>query len=149
MECWTDAATLTSCIAVVAGNQYKVFKLKGGWDTDGRSIHWAETVGLELMLSVLTSMRYSGQVLLRSDSNVALGLLFGTKSRSPELEACRMRLLQAQKSAPLALEISSAWVKGKKNLADPFSRGKILHGYSELDCKVKVPRVLRPFVELE
>lgn len=145
MPCWVDASP--SRIAVLVGDSYKTFPLKKGWNEKGRDINWAETASFELLVQVLAAMGFRGKAQVKSDSATALNAVAGRKNRVKDITESVQRLGANLKTSKITLQNSK--VKSKANLADPFTRGKITQGYTEIKMPITIPLALAPFVAKE
>ena len=56
LHAFSDASSSFG-IRVVVENKWRAWKLRTGWDTDRKDIGWAEVVGLELLVTILTSFQ--------------------------------------------------------------------------------------------
>ncbi|CAE6428091.1 unnamed protein product [Rhizoctonia solani] len=143
--CWVDAS-LTR-IAVLIGQDYLTFSLKKGWQTKKRDINWAETIAFELLAQVLFSRGHIGTVKVSSDSHTALRAVAGSKVRVREIIESTQRLNTLMDSSGFTLK--GVKVSTKRNLADPFTRGKKVDGYRRMMDAIVVPEALAPFVVVE
>jgi hypothetical protein len=140
LQCWVDATP--SRIAVLVGKSYKVFRANGGQD-----INWKETVALELLGQTLISLGHSGPVTVHSDSSTALHVFKGLKCRSPGVTESAQRLRKA--IAGSGFKVQAIHVSGKKNPADPLSRGRYPDGFKKIEGPVVIPKALRKSVTVE
>ncbi|CAE6505550.1 unnamed protein product [Rhizoctonia solani] len=142
VPCWVDAST--THIAVLIGNQYKVFALNNGWESKSRDINWAETAAFELLAQILAQQGRTGVVQVNSDSATALRAMSGGRVRVPEI-------MESARRTDDILETSMFAIKGVKvcrttNLADKFTRGKTMDGYEQMKGDIVVPEALVPYV---
>ncbi|CAE6496336.1 unnamed protein product [Rhizoctonia solani] len=142
VPCWVDA----SCthIAIVIGNQYKVFALNNGWMSPARDINWAETAAFELLAQILAKQGRTGVVQVNSDSATALRAMAGERVRVPEI-------MESSRRTGDILKTSMFTIKGVKvsrttNLADRFTHGKTRDGYEQMKGDIVVPEALVPYV---
>ncbi|KAL5638679.1 hypothetical protein ACGC1H_003141 [Rhizoctonia solani] len=142
VPCWVDA----SCthIAIVIGDQYKVFALNDGWMTKARDINWAETAAFELLAQILAKQGRSGIVQVNSDSAAALRAMSGERVRVPEIMESVHRTGDILKTSMFS--IKGVKVSRTTNLADGFTRGKTMNGYEEMKGDIIVPEALVPYV---
>jgi hypothetical protein len=129
---------------VVVGKHYKTFTLKQGWETKQRDINWAETAAFELLVQVLATKGYVGPVLVKSDSATALRAITGSKVRVQNIIDSAQRLNAILKVS--AITLHGIKVLSKANLADPFTKGKVIEGYHELEDSIAIPKALAPFM---
>ncbi|CAE6411509.1 unnamed protein product [Rhizoctonia solani] len=143
--CWVDAS-LTR-IAILIGQDYLTFSLKKGWQTKKRDINWAETIAFELLAQVLVLRGHIGIVKVSSDSHTALRAVAGSKVRVREIIESTQRLNALIDNS--AFTLKGVKVPTKRNLADPFTRGKKVDGYKRMMDVIVVPEALASFVVVE
>ncbi|KAF8748782.1 hypothetical protein RHS01_10612 [Rhizoctonia solani] len=124
IPCWVDASP--THIAIVIGDCYKVFALNNGWMTKSRDVNWAETAAFELLARILAQQGRSGVVHVNSDSAAALRAMSGER---------------------LYVYYQRVKVSRTTNVADGFTRGKVVNGYKEMGDNITVPDALVPFVK--
>jgi hypothetical protein len=139
-----DASTKSGLVAIVIGGTYKTFSLKEGWQGPGRDNHWTEMIAFELLVQVLLACQYTGHVIIRSDSRNCLAAWDGGNPHTESIKQCNERIQSTRRFWPFTTSVE--WVSGKKNLADPFSRGRPTGGYAELQMAITIPPALNPFV---
>ncbi|CAE6443857.1 unnamed protein product [Rhizoctonia solani] len=149
IRCWVDAATSTRMVAVVieSEREYQVFRLKPDWKSDGRDINWMEAITFELLASFLLARQYTGRVLVNSDSTAAISTFAGSGGRSRHLREVGSRLRRQSSEWPFIMR--AQLVKGRANIADPFSRGRAQEGYKKSEFLVEIPHELKRFVSNE
>jgi hypothetical protein len=144
IEFWVDASTSWG-IGVVFGNEWDFWKLKPGWEKDGRNIGWAEMVAIELgLLFVIFRSHTDIHFIVKSDNQGVIHAIQGGKSRSPEQNSVLQRitfLLSQYK-----IHISSVYVPSADNLADRPSRGLPLTTHTRADLTFTLPPSLIPFL---
>ncbi|CUA67882.1 hypothetical protein RSOLAG22IIIB_07575 [Rhizoctonia solani] len=142
VPCWVDASP--THIAVVIGDQYKVFALNDGWMSNSRDINWAETAAFELLAQILAKQGRTGIVQVNSDSAAALRAMSGERVKVPEIMECARRTGDILKTSMFT--IKGVKVSRTTNLADKFTRGKTMDGYEEMRGDIVVPEALVPYV---
>ncbi|CAE6452404.1 unnamed protein product [Rhizoctonia solani] len=142
VPCWVDASP--THIAVVIGDQYKVFALNDGWMSNSRDINWAETAAFELLAQILAKQGRTGIVQVNSDSAAALRAMSGERVKVPEIMECARRTGDILKTSMFT--IKGVKVSRTTNLADKFTRGKRMDGYEEMRGDIVVPEALVPYV---
>lgn len=144
IEFWVDASSSWG-IGVIFNNNWDYWKLRPGWNRDGRNIGWAEFVAIELGLLFAVHQGFSNlHFLIRSDNQGVIHAIEGGKSRSPGQNAVLQRitlLLSHHK-----LWISSMYVPSVDNLADLPSRGIPAVNCSRADSTFPLPPSLQPFL---
>ncbi|KAJ1304126.1 hypothetical protein OPQ81_008527 [Rhizoctonia solani] len=140
--CWVDASP--THIAIVIGDQYKVFGLNDGWMNKHRDVNWAETAAFELLAQILAERGRTGVVHVNSDSFTALRAMSGEKIRVPEIMESARRTGDILKTSMFS--IKGVKVSRTTNLADKFTRGKTVDGYEEMKGDITVPKALVPYV---
>ncbi|CUA71643.1 hypothetical protein RSOLAG22IIIB_09748 [Rhizoctonia solani] len=143
--CWVDASSTR--IAILIGQDYLTFSLKKGWQTKKRDINWAETIAFELLAQVLVSRGQIGAVKVSSDSHTALRAVAGSKVRVREIIESAQRLNTLVDGSSFTLK--GVKVPTKRNLADPFTRGKKVDGYQRMVDTIVVPEALASLVMVE
>ena len=144
IEFWVDASSSWG-IGIILGNEWDHWKLRSGWNKDGRNIGWAEIVAIELGLLFAIHRNHSDvHFLIKSDNQGVIHAIEGGKSRSREQNSVLQRitlLLSRQK-----LWISSSYVPSLDNLADLPSRGLPPQNYPRADSTFPLPPSLQPFL---
>jgi hypothetical protein len=143
-EFWVDASSSWG-IGIVFDQEWDSWKLRPGWNKDGRNIGWAEFVAIELGLLFAIHRGFSDvHFLIKSDNQGVIHAIEGGKSRSPEqnLILQRITLLISQHS----LWISSLYVPSVDNLADPPSRGLPARHRVRAPTTFTLPSSLHPFL---
>jgi hypothetical protein len=144
IDFWVDASSSWG-IGIILGNEWDFWKLRPGWDKDGRNIGWAEIIAIELGLLFAIHRGYSAtHFLIKSDNQGVIHAIKGGKSRSPEqnLVLQRITLLLSHHK----LWISSLYVPSLENLADLPSRGIPALNRSRADSTFDIPLSLHPFI---
>ena len=144
IEFWVDASSSWG-IGIVFDNEWDFWKLRPGWNKDGRNIGWAEMVAIELGLMFAIHRTYSDiHFTIRSDNQGVIHAIRGGKSRSPEQNTVLQRittLLSQHK-----IWISSSYVPSLNNLADRPSRGLPVFNRIRPASSFILPRSLQPFL---
>ncbi|CAE6486857.1 unnamed protein product [Rhizoctonia solani] len=143
IPCWVDASP--THIAIVIGDCYKVFALNNGWMTKSRDVNWAETAAFELLARILAQQGRSGVVHVNSDSAAALRAMSGERVKVPEIMESVRRTSDIVKASTFT--IKGVKVSRTTNVADGFTRGKVVNGYKEMGDNITVPDALVPFVK--
>jgi hypothetical protein len=146
IEFWVDASSSWG-IGVVFNGSWNFWKLRPGWDKDGRNIGWAEMVAIELGLMTAVHCGHANiHFMVKSDNQGVIHAIAGGKSRSPE----QNRVLQWITSllSQYKIWISSSYVPSLENLADPPSRGIPVSGYPRFISTFVLPLSLQPFFKL-
>ena len=144
IEFWVDASSSWG-IGIVFNGHWDYWKLRPGWQKDGRNIGWAEMVAIELGLSFAVHLGHSDtHFLLKSDNQGVIHAIEGGRSRSPEQNTVlqRITLLLAQHR----IWISSSYVPSLDNLADLPSRGLSVPNCPRATSTFSIPPSLRPFL---
>jgi hypothetical protein len=144
IELWVDASTSWG-IGIIFNGEWDAWKLRAGWDKDGRNIGWAEIVAIELGLLFAVHRGFSDiHFLVRSDNQGVIHAIRGGKSRSPEqnLVLQRITLLLSH----YKIWISSLYVPSVDNLADGPSRGSPPPERVRAVSPFILPHNLQPFL---
>ena len=144
IEFWVDASSSWG-IGVVFNNEWDFWKLRPGWDRDGRNIGWAEIVAIELGLLLAVHHGHSDvHFMVKSDNQGVISAIKGGKSRSPAQNTVlqRITLLLSQ----FRIWTSSLYIPSADNLADLPSRGLYPPSRSHTDSSFILPLSLQPFL---
>lgn len=143
-EFWVDASSSWG-VGIVFDNLWDAWKLKSGWNKDGRDIGWAEIIAIELGLMFAIHHGHSDvHFLIKSDNQGVILAIQGGKSRNPEqnLVLQRITTLLSQHK----IWISSLYVPSLSNLADPPSRGLTASNRTRPNTTFSLPNILQPFL---
>jgi hypothetical protein len=144
IEFWVDASTSWG-IGIIFNGEWDAWKLRPGWDKDGRNIGWAEIVAIELGLLFAVHNGCSDiHFLINSDNQGVIHAIKGGRSRSSEqnLVLQRITLLLSHHK----LWISSCYVPSVDNLADAPSRGIPPLDRIRAASPFQLPPILQPFL---
>ena len=144
VEFWVDASSSWG-IGIILDGHWDYWKLRPGWDKDGRNIGWAEIIAIELGLLFAVHQGYRDiHFQVKSDNQGVIFAIQGGKSRSVEQNIVlqRITLLLATNK----LWISSLYVPSLHNLADLPSRGLPAPGRTRASSTFNLPSFLRPFL---
>jgi hypothetical protein len=132
-------------VGILFDGVWDFWKLRPGWNKDGRNIGWAEMVAIELGLMFAVHRAHSDvHFVIRSDNQGVIHAIKGGKSRSSEQNLVLQRittLLSHHK-----IWISSSYVPSLDNLADLPSRGLPIPGYGRATSSFTLPPRLQPFL---
>jgi hypothetical protein len=143
-EFWVDASSSWG-IGVVFNGSWDFWKLRPGWDKDGRNIGWAEMVAIELGLMTAVYCGYANvHFVVKSDNQGVIHSIEGGKSRSPEQNRVLQRITSLL--SQYKIWISSSYVPSLENLADSPSRGIPAPGYPRFLSTFVLPLSLQPFL---
>jgi hypothetical protein len=131
-------------IAIVIRGKWRAWKLIEGWNTEGRTIAWAEAIGFYLLVrAILDARAHSIHVKLYGDNNGVVEGWWAGRSRDKRVNEV-FRLIH-QLLGPVDVTVHSRYVPSKKNPADGPSRG-IYASESLLLPPITIPTFLKPFV---
>ena len=144
LHAFSDASSSFG-IGVVVGNKWRAWKLRPGWDSDRKDIGWAEAVGLEFLVTILTYIQPPGQTfrIYGDNTGVVEGWKRGRSRNHNTNQVFRRihRLLEKSNS-----EIRTSYVRSGDNPADGPSRG--LYPFSHpLLPEVQILDPLASFIE--
>lgn len=141
---FVDAST-TWGIGLVLDGKWLAWKLRDGWNSEGREIGWAEMVAVELAVRTLvTGKFFKSHIIVRSDNQGVVGALKAGRSRGPQQNLILreiVRLIQDHN-----MWISSTWVPTLENPADGPSRGLFPDRSSLYAFPPRIPFHLTGFV---
>ena len=144
VEFWVDASSSWG-IGVVFDGVWDFWRLRPGWDRDGRNIGWAEMVAIELGLMFAVHRGHSDiHFIIKSDNQGVIYAISGGKSRSPEQNLVLQRITTFLSHHKIW--VSSSYVPSLDNLADLPSRGLPVPGYSRAPSSFTLPSPLQPFL---
>ena len=122
-DIYVDAST-TWGIGLVWGSKWLAWKLKDGWNVNGRDITWAELIAIEVgLLSAIASPSLPGCLVVKSDNQGVVRSITNKTSKSPIMQEVVSRILALVKKHGLKLEVK--WIKTDENPADGPSRGDL------------------------
>ena len=132
-------------IGITIGSRWRAWRLKPGWDTDGRDISWAEGLGFEFLIRAICASCPPGSCfkVLGDNIGVVEGWANG-RSRNRKVNHIFRRIhsiLQDSKCQAIARYVPSA-----SNPADGPSRGVYPPAHLILP-QIPIHRDLLPFVE--
>lgn len=109
-------------IAVVVGGEWRAWRLRAGWKTDGRDIAWAEAVGFELLVRmVLRRGEFPHGFIVYGDNRGVVEGWWNGRSRNRHVNAVfrRIHTLLDQHHT----RVHTKYVASASNPADDPSRG--------------------------
>ncbi|KAF5378110.1 hypothetical protein D9615_007514 [Tricholomella constricta] len=125
--------------------RWLAWKLKPGWNAQGRDNNWGEMVAVELGLHVAIAAGLRSQsIVVRSDNwGVVRALITGKSkhARQPEI----IRNIGALRRR-YGIDLIPVWVSTTENLADKPSRGKFPPRHLIFPVSVPLPAHLSPFL---
>jgi hypothetical protein len=132
-------------IGIVFNDEWDFWKLRPGWEKDGRNIGWEEMVAIELGLMFAVHQNFSDiHFVIKSDNQGVIHAIQGGKSRSHQQNLVLQRitaLLSYHK-----IWISSSYVPSLENLADLPSRGLPVPNCVRSISSFTLPSCLQPFL---
>ncbi|KAG8725240.1 hypothetical protein FRC09_004891 [Ceratobasidium sp. 395] len=140
LSCWIDATPNRA--AILIGDSYRAFTIKDNTDNN-----FSEAVNFELLAAELRSRNYVGEVIVYSDSKVALRAFEGKKCSLKAVVESSARARDIIKSSQFSFK--TVQVTNKRNQADPMSRGRNPLGYRVIDGPARIPEALKKQVYAE
>lgn len=142
-EIFVDASH--SGIGFIFGRQWLAWKLKDGWRSKSRDIHWAEMVAVELGIRAMISAGHHASVLkVWSDNEVVVRAFIKRTSKKPEIKRVLDVILGLCDAYSIRLAVD--WVWTKSNPADGPSRGVYPSKDLLFEHHPPIPENLLPFV---
>lgn len=121
LQAFSDASSSVG-IGITVGSAWSAFRLKQGWQADGRDIAWAEAVGFELLLIALDGLLpYGAKVLVYGDNQVVVQGWRNYRSRNKQVNEVFKRIHSFAKQR--AWSVVARFVGSASNPADGPSRG--------------------------
>jgi hypothetical protein len=144
---WVDASTSWG-IGIVFNGWWESWRLKAGWNKNGRDIGWAEFVALELGILFAISHNFTNiHILIHSDNQGVIHAIRGGKSRNFEQNLVLQRITELL--ATFNIYISTIYTPSAENLADKPSRGIALpHLPRSSSSSLPIHPDLLPFISL-
>lgn len=141
---YVDASTSFG-IGLLIDGKWAAWRLKSGWDSDGRDIGWAEMVAIEMGLTALV---HSGardvHFLVHSDNTGVLGALNAGLSRSVQQNIVLRRIVEM--FTTYRVWFTTIYIASASNPADGPSRGVFPPFSSHISFDVPIPPDLLPFL---
>jgi hypothetical protein len=131
-------------IAIWIDGQWRAWKLKPGWKSEGRDIGWAEAIGFELLVKALVPRYPTGASfkVFRDNQGVVEGWKIG-RSRNKQVNCIFKRIHKALTDAQC--QVISRYVRSAQNLADGPLRG-VYPPVRFLLPEVHLPEEVRPYL---
>jgi len=143
---WVDASTSWG-IGIVFNGAWESWRLKTGWNKNGRDIGWAEFVALELGILFAIAHGFSNiHFLIRSDNQGVIHAVKGGKSRNHEQNLVLRRITDL--CSTFNIHISSIYTPSAENLADRPSRGVALPHIPRSLSSLSIHSELASFISL-
>ncbi len=144
VDAWIDASTSWG-IGIVVGRKWAAWKLKDGWNSDGRDIGWAETIAIELFAMWLSTTDLSDcEAPVHGDNTGSIEAHKKGRSRNIHRNSSILRL--SNHLMALNISLSPVYVTSEDNRADPISRGNLGLNDNRLDIKFELPIELRDYL---
>lgn len=144
VDAWIDASTSWG-IGIVVGRKWAAWKLKDGWNSDGRDIGWAETIAIELFAMWLSTTDLSDcEAPVHGDNTGSIEAHKKGRSRNVHRNSSILRL--SNHLMALNISLSPVYVTSEDNRADPISRGNLGLNDNRLDIKFELPIELRDYL---
>lgn len=141
VNAFSDASSKVG-IGIVTDDCWRAWKLKPGWQTDGRDIAWAEAVGFELLTySLLSSCRNPRNITIFGDNQSIIEAWKNGRSRSWQVNVVfrRIHSFLQQRGCNIHVE----YVRSEDNPADEPSRGVFLPKHLLLPAQPIDPSIQR------
>jgi hypothetical protein len=143
-DIWVDASTSWG-IGILIDQQWMAWKLRSGWDTEGRDIGWAESVSVELAVLWITEQNLTDrEILVHGDNTGVIDSYKKGRSRNIPRNSSIQRITASL--IPSNLTITPIFVPSECNLADPISRGNLGPSECRLAYHFELPTELQPFL---
>ena len=143
---WVDTS-ISWGIGIVFNGFRQSWRLKSGWNRNGRDIGWAEFVALELGILFAISHNFSNiHFLIHSDNQGVIHALKGGKSRNYEQNLVLQWITEL--STTSNIHISPTYTPSAENLADKPSRGIALVHLPHSSFSLSIHSNLIPFISL-
>ena len=121
IQFFVDASTSFG-IGVVLENEWDAWKLKEGWNRDGRDIGWAESVAIELGLHMAIARGYTNtHIPIRSDNEGVIMSIAAGRSRNHTVNSEIQHIFSLMQTHSIWTSIT--YVESNNNIADAPSRG--------------------------
>lgn len=143
---WVDASTDWGVAIVWGGKEYSAWRWLEGWNhAPGCNIGWGEGIAVELAIVLLDQLGLSNRrILIRSDNMGVIGAFDKHRSRNWMVNQCIRR--SDVISIARHLEFELVYVASEDNLADPFSRGERVAGFTRIETDIPLPGALTPYL---
>jgi hypothetical protein len=145
VEFWVDASTSFG-VGVVFNGQWIAWKLRTGWEADGREIGWAEMIAIELGIRVAIELGFRDtHFVVRSDNTGVIGSVGAGKARNLEQNRSLQRIVALMRANNIW--ITSQYVASAANIADAPSRGIPAAARTPLSTHIPLPPCLALYIE--
>jgi len=142
---YVDASTSWG-IGLRYNDRWLAWKLRHGWQTEGRNIGWAEMVAVELALRTLIAQGIKGQhFIIHSDNQGVVGSLRSGISRGTTQNAILRKIVGLMQENKIWL--TTEWVSTHENPADDLSRGVLDQARKAVARRPAIPQHLAGLIE--
>jgi hypothetical protein len=132
-------------ISLWINDRWLAWKLKPGWQEEGKNIGWAEMVAVELALQTLVALGHRDQhFVIFSDNQGVVGSLRAGISRGTAQHAILQKIVGLMQDHKIWL--TTEWVSTHDNLADGLSRGALGTGRKAISHRPRIPKHLVEFL---
>ena len=143
---WVDASTSWG-IGIVFNGVWESWRLKAGWNKNGRNIGWAEFIALKLGLMFATAHNFSNiHFLIHSDNQGVIQAIKGGKSRNHEQNLVLQWITEILST--FNIHITPTYTPSAENLADKPSRDIALSHLPRSSFSLSIHSQLLPFLSL-
>ncbi|KAG9078261.1 hypothetical protein FS749_009766 [Ceratobasidium sp. UAMH 11750] len=147
LECWVDTSVVPHYATILIHKHFMVFRFTQTPNSKGSQGEWEETVALELAARAAIALSYSGSsIRVYSQSRPAIQNFEGVEGKVETMNesVARLRyLLGESRTKMMCVEVSP-----EANQARTFSRGMLGIGYTKMPCKIQLPVILMPLIDV-
>jgi hypothetical protein len=144
-EIHVDASTSWG-LGFIWKRKWLSWKLKSGWNWDGRDIGWAKIVAVFLAITVLAAAGVGdAHFILRSDNSGVCGSFIAGRARNMAQNDILRRMVDLLRDRDIVFTV--VWISTVHNLADAPSRGRLPPVSQLFPHKAHRPFFLKEFVQ--